>query len=130
MSRFVLLRHEMPAGSDRPSHWDLMFEVSGVLATWSLQELPQPGRDLPARRLPDHRLAYLDYEGPVSGGRGNVQRRDGGEYERLPADGDSWCLRLHGHRLRGILHLSLREAGADQRWRCAFDEEEEDEAAC
>ena len=93
MPRFVLLRHETPPGHPRPSHWDLMLEHAGVLLTWELQTLPglwaeALGEDssdaedtVEARRLSDHRLAYLEIEGPVSGGRGTVQRCDRGELE-------------------------------------------------
>lgn len=63
-----------------------MLENRGVLLTWELPKLP-PG-PLPAtfeqlgiRRLPDHRIDYLEYEGPVSNGRGTVQRVDFGEYQ-------------------------------------------------
>lgn len=84
--RFVILRHELPPGAERGSHWDLMLENRGILLTWELPELP-PG-PLPAsferlgiRRLPDHRIAYLDYEGPVSNDRGTVKRVDFGEYQ-------------------------------------------------
>ena len=63
-----------------------MLENQGVLLTWELPKLP-PGA-LPAsfeqlgiRRLPDHRIDYLEYEGPVSNGRGTVQRVDSGEYQ-------------------------------------------------
>ena len=84
--RFVLLRHEMPSNAARGSHWDLMLENQGVLLTWELPKLP-PG-PLPAsfeqlgiRRLPDHRIDYLEYEGPVSDGRGTVQRVDNGIYQ-------------------------------------------------
>lgn len=84
--QFVILRHELPSTSARGSHWDLMLENQGVLLTWELPNLP-PG-PLPAsfeqlgiRRLPDHRIDYLEYEGPVSNGRGTVQRVDSGEYQ-------------------------------------------------
>ena len=50
-------------------HYDLMLEV-GVLRTWS--EPPVAGVELECRLLADHRLPYLDYEGPISGGRGTV----------------------------------------------------------
>jgi DNA polymerase Ligase (LigD) len=84
--RFVILRHQMPPNAQRGSHWDLMLENRGVLLTWELPELP-PG-PLPAsferlgiRRLPDHRIAYLEYEGPVSNDRGTVHRVDRGTYQ-------------------------------------------------
>jgi hypothetical protein len=31
-------------------------------------------------RLPDHRRVYLDYEGPISGGRGEVVRVEAGTF--------------------------------------------------
>lgn len=88
MPRYVLLRHECPADYRDGPHWDLMLEVGGALRTWSLQELPaawraeQQGSDtVPAEELANHRLAYLDYEGEVSGGRGTVRRVARGEFE-------------------------------------------------
>ncbi len=69
--RFVVLHH---TGID-PPHYDLMYErePGGMLATWRLPAWPPPG-SIPVEPLGDHRRAYLDYEGPVSGDRGNVRR--------------------------------------------------------
>jgi hypothetical protein len=83
MPRFVILRHETPPGYARATHWDLMLECAGVLRTWALPEPPSPDCELVAEELPDHRLAYLDYEGDVSGNRGRVTRWDAGTYEVL-----------------------------------------------
>jgi hypothetical protein len=90
--RWVLLWHECTLDYRDGPHWDLMLEREGVaderrLATWSLSELPAgwPGAaaDAPsvvdAIALDDHRAAYLDYEGPVSGDRGAVTRVASGE---------------------------------------------------
>lgn len=82
--RFVILRHEMPAGSSRRSHFDLMFEIAGGLRTWAVDRLPTAGGPPQAATpLPLHRIAYLDYEGPVSGRRGAVRRVATGRYELL-----------------------------------------------
>jgi len=99
----------MPPGSDRGTHFDLMLEVGGVLRTWSVPELPAPGKLIHAEALPDHRLAYLDYEGPVSGNRGNVSRVDEGEYEVLADSAGLWHVRLAGKTLRGTLELRRLE---------------------
>src|SRR5688572_12931367 len=75
--RYTVLRHE---GVPDP-HYDLMFETSpgSTLATWRSPEWPlQTGT--PLTYLKDHRPAYLDYEGPVSGGRGTVTRVAGGRH--------------------------------------------------
>ena len=105
MPRFVILRHEMPAGCERGTHFDLMFEAAGMLRTWALPELPAEGKATPAEALPDHRLAYLEYEGPVSGNRGTVTRVDEGEYEVLAESAELFQVRLAGKGLVGSLEL-------------------------
>jgi hypothetical protein len=73
--RYVVLRHE---GITQP-HFDLLFEVSpgSPLASWRSEAWPlENGSTIVDQD--DHRPAYLDYEGPVSGGRGEVQRVSAG----------------------------------------------------
>jgi hypothetical protein len=71
MPRFVVLAHDWPH-----PHFDLLIERDGVLKAWRLPEPPRDG--LPVEPLPDHRLFYLDYEGPLTGDRGSVLRIDSG----------------------------------------------------
>jgi hypothetical protein len=115
MPRFVILRHETPPGHERGAHFDLMLEEHGVLRTWSLPELPAEGRIIQAEALPDHRLAYLDYEGPVSGNRGSVRRVDEGECEIIENSADLLEVRFSGNDLRGALVLR-RVAGSSSAW--------------
>ena len=77
---FALLFHQFDAGHNRDDHWDLMLEQDGVLLTWALEELPAPGKLIPAIRLDDHRITYLEYEGPIAGDRGSVSRVLSGSY--------------------------------------------------
>lgn len=119
MPRFVILRHELPPDAGRESHWDFMLECGDALITWALAEEPSSGSCL-AERLPDHRRAYLDYEGEVSGGRGSVTRWDAGVYTRLSASHDPLSVKLEGARLRGIARLELIDEPA-QRWRFSFE---------
>src|SRR5262245_11174038 len=81
MPRYVILRHETPKSDRAPIHWDFMLESDGILRTWALAELPVLQREIAADELADHRLAYLDYEGPISGDRGTVTQWDAGEYQ-------------------------------------------------
>ena len=121
MPRFVLLRHECPPSAkkpqyEKPSHWDFMLEWEGVLRTWELRELPATWAlrlsetakksTVGAFPLPDHRLAYLDYEGPVSDGRGNVRCCDRGTYELLQETSEVISVRLSGDLLRGSICLT------------------------
>ncbi len=112
MPRFVILRHELPPGHDRGSHFDLMLEVGGALRTWSLPELPAVGKVIPAEALSDHRLAYLGYEGPVSGNRGSVSRVEEGGYEVVEEAGGLLRVHLAGRNLRGLLELRQGENSA------------------
>ena len=118
MPRFVLLRHEMPVSSLRPTHWDLMLERGGALRTWALDAEPRGSCQLTATRLGDHRLEYLGYQGEVSGGRGVVERVDEGRYETVSETDAALQIRLCGQRLRG--RATLSPSGEDQRWSFVF----------
>lgn len=73
--RFVILFHDLPLAAGRGPHFDWMFEESDHLRTWASESLPNhDGVAIPAVALPPHRRDYLEYQGPVSGGRGTVTR--------------------------------------------------------
>jgi len=100
MPRFVVLTHDHPF-----LHWDLMLEKEAVLRAWRLLQAPGGPGVIPAEGLPDHRLAYLDYEGPVSGNRGTVQAFDRGEYVVVEEAEGLLGLQLRGEKLRGTATL-------------------------
>lgn len=110
MPRFVILRHEMPPEATRASHWDLMFESGPTLRTWAVEAVPDLECEQIATPLPDHRVDYLMYEGPVSGNRGSVARWDEGTFETLQNDGEAFVVRVTGKRLCGT--IDLRAAAA------------------
>jgi hypothetical protein len=112
MPRFVVLTHDHPF-----LHWDLMLEQDGVLRTWRLKEPPDAQGSVIAEALPDHRLAYLDYEGPVSGDRGTVEQWDTGDYEVIESRPDRVMVSLHGRRRAGVVSLHRSE---DATWNFAF----------
>jgi hypothetical protein len=118
MPRFVLLRHECPA-EYRPSHWDLMFETEGELTAWELAALPNrwcealdippsAGNDVVVTPLAPHRLAYLEYEGEISGGRGRVRRIEKGEYTLVSSRNDALHFTLAGKHLQGTASIALQ----------------------
>jgi hypothetical protein len=119
MPRFVILLHETPAGSVRATHFDLMLEHDGVLWAWALHALPAIGESAAAERLPDHRLAYLDFEGPIAGGRGTVRRVAAGEYDLAEERAGCLVVRVRGAGLQGMLTLA-QDADKDQRWRISL----------
>lgn len=89
-----------------------MLECAESLATWQLPAWPPPGdAPLPAAALADHRKAYLDYQGQVSGGRGHVAIVDSGRYEAIERREGLWLVRLAGQGFTGLLRLE-RSAGA------------------
>jgi len=115
MPRFVLLRHKCPPQSEKPSHWDFMLEWGAVMRTWELRELPRAWADLLGESsssesvnfvpLPDHRLAYLEYEGPLTGDRGSVERCEHGTYEILRESPEQVTVHLEGKFLSGSIRL-------------------------
>lgn len=125
MPRYVILHHVLPPKSDRPSHYDLMLEREGLLLTWAVEQLPRAGLQVAATRLPDHRLAYLDYEGPIHGDRGQVRRVAAGkcQFRELAAD---WVI-AELSACDGALVADLKQTGGDQ-WSATFqgvDEEKQ-----
>lgn len=119
MPRFVILRHEPPPGFPRPMHYDLMLERGAVLATWACTELPTAAADVTAEQLADHRLAYLELEGEVAGGRGAVTRVAAGEYELLSEAEGLVRVRLTSPQLAGLMVL-VREPEETHRWRVSL----------
>lgn len=112
MPRFVILRHDSPRGA----HFDLMLEVGDVLKTWALPQPPEPGVEITCEALGDHRVTYLDYEGPLSGGRGSVIRWDRGTYTVERQSDMEWAVSLVGEKIRG--RATLCRMGGDLRgWR-------------
>jgi DNA polymerase Ligase (LigD) len=112
MPRFVILEHDHPH-----LHWDLMLETGGALRTWRLPSPPQADQVIPIEPIGDHRLIYLDYEGPVSGNRGSVRRRDWGTFAAVRDDPRLLAVDLHGQRIQGRLELFEDE---HDRWQLRF----------
>jgi hypothetical protein len=101
----VVLWHQMPVGAPRATHWDFMIEVGSALRTWALAEEPSDSATIDATALPDHRLAYLEYEGPVSGDRGEVSQWDRGVCRAIEVTADRCLYELAGDRLVGQVLL-------------------------
>jgi hypothetical protein len=112
MPRFVILQHDAPNGT----HFDFMLESGSALHTWSLPLPPTDGAAFACELLADHRPAYLDYEGPVSGGRGSVRRWDAGEYSIERQEESDWAVLLFGEKLNGRVVLHCDDAG----WHFSF----------
>lgn len=115
--RFVILQHDHPE-----LHWDLMLQAGETLRTWRLAQAPEiPGTEIAATAIGDHRPMYLDYEGPVSGGRGHVVRWDQGTFaEESPVRSEErLVVRLAGKRLKGQAVLQ-RVCG--DRWSFQFSD--------
>lgn len=115
MPRFVILEHDSPIGR----HWDLMLETVDALNAWAIVEPPDAPGPIQARALADHRLKYLDFEGPVSGGRGTVTRWDYGEYRPKEQSDLRRVVVLAGKKLRG--DATLAQSSDDiRRWQFSF----------
>ena len=112
MPRYVILEHDHPF-----PHWDLMLETGDALRTFRLLAEPRDGFLIAAEASFDHRPAYLDYEGPISGDRGRVIRWDAGHYESEHEAPNELILRLEHGRLEGTARLNRT---VDSKWQFLF----------
>ena len=122
MGRYAVLNHqvnhEISASSDRQDHFDLLLEFADVLVTWELSVwLPTETQSI--RRLPDHRLVYLDYQGPISNNRGSVTRVDQGQFELTQGQhpGNDCQLVLLNNQCKLSLRIHKSDTDAEnERW--------------
>ncbi len=115
MPRFALLSHDSPRGL----HYDFLLEKDDVLKTWALPRLPEPGVEIECEALPDHRPLYLDYEGPITDGRGTVARWDRGEFVVHAWGEREIHVELAGTKLAGRVALRRVPESATQ-WQFAW----------
>lgn len=95
----VQLLHKMPDGS---SHFDWMIAQDGTddkreLTTYRLEsrlDRVQNGQSILVERIADHRWAYLEYEGPISGNRGVVSCVAKGVVTSQKRDESIWRLEI------------------------------------
>lgn len=116
--RFVVLRHEPGDAGPRKLHWDLMLECGDKLRTWALDSEPGYDTVISAAELPRHRISYLDFEGPLSDGRGTVVRFDRGFFEIVEDLPEKIIATIDGEVVRGRLQLTFDSM--DQRWNVLF----------
>jgi hypothetical protein len=100
--RFVVLEHDWPS-----PHFDLMIDDGQErLRTFALDRLPDnTSEPVLVPELARHRRSYLDYEGPVSGGRGSVRRIDAGRATLSQTSPERLRVVLAGVRFNGTISL-------------------------
>ena len=116
--RFVVQLHRA-----RRMHYDVRFEIGGVLVSWAVPKGPtlDPAVRRAAVHVEDHPIEYLDFEGVIPHGEyggGDVIVWDCGTWEPHGTDDPAAAVAagelhadMHGHKLRGRLILVRREAG-------------------
>ncbi|HWJ82760.1 MAG TPA: DNA polymerase ligase N-terminal domain-containing protein [Nocardioides sp.] len=123
--RFVVQRHRA-----RRLHYDLRFEIDGVLVSWAVPK--GPTLDPKARRMAvhveDHPIEYMSFEGVIPSGEyggGDVIVWDTGTWEPVKTDDPARAVaegelhaEVHGEKLRGRLVLVRREEkqGDKEQW--------------
>jgi bifunctional non-homologous end joining protein LigD len=119
--RFVVQRHRA-----RRLHYDLRFEMDGVLASWAVPHGPtlDPAVKRLAVHVEDHPIEYLDFEGVIPSGEyggGDVIVWDIGTWEPHATDDPAAAVaagELHadvtGSKLRGRLVLIRRGGRASE----------------
>jgi bifunctional non-homologous end joining protein LigD len=123
--RFVVQRHRA-----RRLHYDLRFEIDGVLVSWAVPKGPtlDPSARRGAFHVEDHPLEYFDFEGVIPAGEyggGDVIVWDAGTWEPLKTDDPAAAVaagelhvELTGQKLRGrfVLVRTDRDSAGKQSW--------------
>lgn len=86
-----------------------MLEHGSTLRTWRLLSELVPGVMIEAESSFDHRLLYLDYEGPISDNRGYVTRWDSGTFTLIQQSNTLWRVSLNGERCRGEVLIQYQK---------------------
>lgn len=117
--RFVVQRHRASR-----LHYDLRFEIDGVLVSWAVPKGPtlDPATRRLAVHVEDHPIDYLLFEGVIPRGEyggGDVIVWDTGTWEPVHTDDPAAAVaagelhaELHGDKLRGRLVLVRRGSGS------------------
>jgi bifunctional non-homologous end joining protein LigD len=123
--RFVVQRHRA-----RRLHYDLRFEINGVLVSWAVPKGPtlDPAVKRIAVHVEDHPIEYLHFEGVIPHGEygaGDVIVWDYGTWEPHATDDPAASVAagelhadVHGQKLRGRLVLVRRghDRSGEQQW--------------
>jgi bifunctional non-homologous end joining protein LigD len=112
----------------RRLHYDLRFEIDGVLVSWAVPKGPtlDPAVRRAAVHVEDHPLEYLDFEGVIPAGeygggdvivwdRGTWEPHDTADPAAAVAAGELHAA-VHGQKLRGRLVLIRRGQGGRDQW--------------
>jgi len=101
-----------------------MLEMQGVLRTWALDDQPTSTGPMTTKAQPlgDHRLTYLEFEGPLGNDRGSVRQVESGIYECFREDADCVRFRLSGRKIAGMVEIRL-QTGKDSYWRLDWSSE-------
>ena len=103
--RFVLHHH-----ITEPDHHDLMVEHGDILLTWRIasEEIANLEKHQPVQgeRIQDHHKKFLEYEGPLSPGKGRVEKIDTGTCKITSLQENSIDISINGTLLKGQLLIN------------------------
>ncbi|HST47970.1 DNA polymerase ligase N-terminal domain-containing protein [Jatrophihabitans sp.] len=124
--RFVVQRHRA-----RRLHYDVRFEIDGVLVSWAVPKGPtlDPAARHAAFHVEDHPIEYIDFEGVIPAGEyggGDVIVWDAGTWEPVKTRLDPATAvargelqaELYGSKLRGrfVLVRTGADSGGKEHW--------------
>ena len=107
MKHWVLLFHW---GALKADHFDLMIEEDGVLKTWSFSDNPLTTLKQDGKRIFDHPIKFLTYQGKLSGDKGFCKRIEGGTVGEYICNGESFSCKLKG----AYSHLKIKVEGKEK----------------
>lgn len=110
--KFVIHKHERIG---HKQHWDLMLESENVLITFRSdyppEELKRNNHQL--QKIFDHDPKFLNYQGPVNNGEGDIKMQDGGFFAYSIESKNLYLIEFDGDILKGNFKL---QHASDDRW--------------
>jgi hypothetical protein len=110
--RFVIHHHLA-----EKEHYDFMIETkeNEMLTTWRIAlsdlDLLQKGAEVKAQRIQNHKKFFLDYEGPLSSGKGSIIIFDSGFCKINLKAGNRFECEISGEIFKGIIRITPAENG-------------------
>ena len=89
--------------------------------TWELTSLLTSQNNQVVRRLANHRLVYLDFQGPLSDDRGTVKLVDTGSLEWVTLESERLIGRINGQTTDGKLTLTSEGSSINDVWNLTFE---------
>ena len=101
---YSIIKHTL---SDYTFHYDFLIKKNDILQCWQFSSIAniEIGELIFCKKIFDHRLKYLNYQGPISNNRGKVQIIQNGFLEIIIQEDNLVRFRIDSELLNGNFEI-------------------------